>query len=76
MCDKSISNDLFKLKSFLYRYKTEEMSNNKAADDFLPALKFVPDWFLTIKMIKKIDDALFTNDITFINKDANNESFF
>ena len=27
---------------------------NKAIDDFLPALKFVPYWFVTSKMIKKL----------------------
>ena len=25
---------------------------NKAVDDFLPALKFIPNWFVTSKMIK------------------------
>ena len=34
------------------RYKTQEMCN-KAVDNFLPALKFVPDWFVTSKIIKK-----------------------
>ena len=43
------------------RYKTQEMCH-KAVDDFLPALKFVPDWFFTSKMIKKFRNVLFTDD--------------
>ena len=27
---------------------------DKAVNDFLPALKFVPDWFVTSKMIKTL----------------------
>ena len=34
------------------KYKTHEMCD-KAVDDFLPALKFVPLWVVTNKMIKK-----------------------
>ena len=35
---------------------------DKAADDFLPTLKFVPDCFATSWMIKKLHNALFTDD--------------
>ena len=35
---------------------------DKAVDDFLSALKFVPDWFVTSKIIKKLHNALFTDD--------------
>ena len=35
---------------------------DKAVDSFPPTLKFVPDWFVTSKMIKKLDDAVFSND--------------
>ena len=41
------------LKYCLDRQKTQEM-RGKAVDAFPPTLKFVPDWFLTRKMIKKI----------------------
>ena len=27
---------------------------DKAVDDFLPALKFVPKWFITSKLVKKL----------------------
>ena len=40
---------------------TQKMSD-KAVDDCLSALKFVPDWFAINKMIKNLHDALFTND--------------
>ena len=46
MCDKVVSEDSFMLKYCLSRYKTQEMCD-KGVDDFLPALKFVPDWFVT-----------------------------
>ena len=50
---------------------------DKAVDDFLPALKFVPDWFVTNKMLEKLDDTLFANDdIIFINEGSNNVKFF
>ena len=49
----------------------------KAVDDFLPPLMFVLDWFVTIKMIKKLDDAFFaTDDITLINEGSNNVTSF
>ena len=51
MCDKAVSKDSFKVKCCPDRYKTQEMCD-KAADDFLRALKFVPDCFVTSKIIK------------------------
>ena len=47
---------------------------HKAVDDFLPALKFVPVWFVTSKMIKKLD-ALFANVILFFDEDCGNVNF-
>ena len=35
---------------------------NKAVDSSLQALKFVPDSFVTSKMLEKIDSTLFSND--------------
>ena len=56
------------LKYCLDKYKTPEI-RDKTLDDFLPALKFVPNCFVTSKMIKKLDDALFSNDdILFLMK--------
>ena len=48
----------FILKYCLGRYKTQEIWD-EAVDAFLPALKFVPDWFFTSKMIEKLDNAVF-----------------
>ena len=42
---------------------------DKAVDDFPSALKFVPDWFVTSKIIKKLHNALFLDDdILFLMK--------
>ena len=35
---------------------------NKGVDDFLPALKFVPDWFITSKIIKNVLTALYADE--------------
>ena len=41
---------------------------DEAVDDFLIALKFIPDWFVTSKMLEKFDNALHgKNDILFYN---------
>ena len=41
--------------------KNQKISD-KAVDSHLLALKFVPDWFVTNKMIKKLDNAVLSND--------------
>ena len=56
-----ISEDLFVLVYFPNKYKTEKMCNESAAD-CLAALKFIPDWFVTSKMVEKCDNALYAND--------------
>ena len=43
---KTFSEDSFMIKYCLDRYKTQEI-RDKAIDNFLPTLKFVPDWFFT-----------------------------
>ena len=40
---------------------TQEMCDI-AFDDFLLALKFVLNWFVTSNLIEKLDCALFSND--------------
>ena len=50
--------------------------SDKTVDDFLPTLKFVPDRFVTNKMIEKLYDALFADDnIFFFDKDSGNVKF-
>ena len=63
------------LKYYIGRYKTEEMCD-KATDSFLKTSKFVPNWFVTNNMVKKLDDALSSNeDKVFNNDDSSNVPF-
>ena len=73
MCDK------------VHKYKTQEMWD-KAIGFNLIILKFVSDWFVTNKMLEKLDDYLFCNDdiffhdadsniITFLIDDINTKGF-
>ena len=71
MCVKAVSEDLYIIKHCPDRYKTQEMYD-KAADDFIPALKSVPDSSVTSEMIKKLYNALFTDDILFLDEDSCN----
>ena len=49
---------------------------DEAVDDFLTALKFVPDCFFASKMLEKLDNALHVHDdILFYNEDFNKASF-
>ena len=50
---------------------------NKAVDDFVPALKFIPDWYVKSKMIKKLLTALYADDnILYFNEDSGNDVFY
>ena len=72
MRGKVVSKNPFILKYYLDRYKTQKM----CADAFLTILKFVPDWSVPGKKIKKLDDHLFFNDdIIFVNEDSNYVKF-
>ena len=51
MCDRDVSEDAFMLIYCTNRYKTQRMCN-KAANDCLAALKFVPDCLLQVKCSK------------------------
>ena len=43
----------------------------EAVDDCLEALKFIPDWFLTSKTIKKFLTTLYADDdILYFNEDS------
>ena len=42
-------------------HKTQEMCN-KTVDTCLPALKFVPDQFVTYKMPQQVENVAFSND--------------
>ena len=46
---------------------------DKAADDCLAALKFIPDWFVTSKLIKILFTALYADEnIPYFNEDSGN----
>ena len=49
---------------------------DEAVHSCLAALRFIPDWFVTSKMLKKFDNALHANDDTlFFNEDFNKVTF-
>ena len=46
---------------------------DETVDDSLAALKFIPDWFVTSKIIKKLLPALYVDDnILYFNEDSGN----
>ena len=67
MCDRVISEDPFLIVYCLDKYKTRKICN-KAVDDCLAALKFILDWFVTNKMLEKLDNPLHPHDILFHNE--------
>ena len=52
MCNSIICEDPFSIRYVLDQYKTHQMCD-KTVDSCFAALKFVPDWFVTSKVIKK-----------------------
>ena len=49
---------------------------DEAVDDSLAALKLIPDWFVTSKMIKKLYTALNADEnIFYFNEDSGNVVF-
>ena len=49
---------------------------DEAVEDFLAALKFISDWFVTSKMIKKIYTALYADDgLLFFDEDSGDVTF-
>ena len=49
---------------------------DKTVDACLRALKLVPDWFVSNKMLEKLDDVVFSNDdIVFVNENSDNVKF-
>ena len=61
MCIIAVNTCSFVFDSVSDRYKTKEMCD-KAVDDCLTALKFVHDWFVTSKTIKKLFTDLYTDE--------------
>ena len=66
---------LFMLKYCHDAYKAQEMCD-KAVDDFLVALKFVPFWFITSKWLKKLIVLFLQMMIfSFFDEDSGNSHF-
>ena len=61
MCDKDVSEKPFILKHCPDKFETQDMCD-KAVYSCLLALQFVPDWFVTSKIIEILDSAVFSND--------------
>ena len=75
-CDKAISENPFMLKYFHDKYKTQQICD-EVVDDFLKALKFVLDWFVISKMIKKLSTALYADDgLLFFDEDSGSNVTF
>ena len=62
MCDKTILENGETLKSIPDCYKNQEMCN-KAVDNYLHALEFVPEYFMTQKYVIKLSILSFYNKI-------------
>ena len=58
MGEKTVSKEHFTLKYCLNRCETQEMCDS-AVDAYVPLSKFVPDCFVTKKMLKDLDNAVF-----------------
>ena len=59
--DKIVSDDPFLTVYCPDKYKTQRVCD-EAVDDCLAALKFIPAWFVTRKIIKKFFTALYADD--------------
>ena len=50
--------------------------SDEAVDDTLTVLKLIPDWFVTCKMIEKLDTALYADEIIlYFDEDSDNVVF-
>ena len=75
MCDSISFEDSFSVRYVPDQYKTQQMCD-KGVDYCLVALKFVPDWFVTSKMIKILFTALYADENRlYINEDFGNVVF-
>ena len=61
MCDSICSEDPFSIRYVTDQYKSRQTCDEDV-NDCLTALKFIPGWFATSKMIKKLITALYADD--------------
>ena len=75
ICDIVVSSYPFLIVYCRDTYKTQRMCD-EAVDDSLAALKLIPDWFVTNKMIRKLYTALYADDgLHFFDDDAGDVTF-
>ena len=58
MCEKAVSKESFMLKYCFDKYKSQE-TYKEAFNACLPLLKLLPGLFVTNKMLKVLDNAVF-----------------
>ena len=74
MCYKVVSEDPFSIVYCSDKYITQRMCDE--ANESLAALKLIPDWLITSKMIKKLFTALHVDkNILHFNEDSGNVVF-
>ena len=57
------------------KYITQRLCD-EAVDDTLTSLKLIRDWFVTCKMIEKLDTALYADEnILYFDEDSDNVAF-
>ena len=66
ICDTVVSKEPFMLKCCPDKCKTQWICD-KAVDFYLITLKFIADWFVTNKMLEKLDNSWFSNSDTFFH---------
>ena len=75
-CDRVVSEDPFILIYYPDRYKSQKLCD-ETVDGCLAVLKFIPDWFVTSKILEKFHDPLLANDDNiFFDKDFGKVTFF
>ena len=76
MCDRDVSEDPSLIVYCPDKYITQKMCD-EAVDDSVAALKLIPYWFVTSKMIEKLYTALHPGEnILYFNKDSCNIVFY
>ena len=76
VCDRVVSEDPFLIVYCPDKYKSLTMCD-EAVHDSLAALKLIPEYFVTSKMIKKLYTALYEDEnIIYFNEDFGNIVFF
>ena len=71
MHERVVPEDPFLIVYCPDKYKSQRMYD-KAIDDSLAALKLIPDWFVTSKMIEKLYTTLYADkNILYFDEDFN-----